>query len=105
MNRRDQTFKPEGFRAAWARWTWNLRAIRDRTGYYTAGERRRAWRDLSHSYVNWHVEGVRDWLRDTFGWRLGIGLDWLPKVIGKSIVGLEIGATVAVIATGVMVVT
>lgn len=96
MTRSEQRFEPEGFRVAWARFRWNIDVIFDRIDYYLPCERRRAWGDLTHSYVNLHVEAVREVRPEP---------EWLPKVLGKGIVGIEIGAIIAFIATAVMVAT
>ena len=61
---------PTGFRFALARLRWNLLYFTDLPA---------ARRDLTHSWVDVHVEGVR-----------ALGLPW-PKVLGKALVAAEIG--------------
>lgn len=84
----------EGFRVAWARWCWNVRTIIDRTDYYTAGERQRAWDDLTHSYVNVHVEAAREFIPDPY-----------CKWVGKGIVATEVGVLVAAIVWPILAMT
>ena len=61
---------PTGFRFALARLRWNLLYFTDLPA---------ARRDLTHSWVDVHVEGVR-----------ALRLPW-PKVLGKALVAAEIG--------------
>lgn len=76
---------PEGLRVAWHRFRWNVTALTDREHYYTSGERKRAWGDLGHSYVNVHVEAAREVIPTPL---------WLPKWLGKALVVAEIAAPI-----------
>lgn len=78
--------QPEGYPVARERLLRNIRLIRHGRGEFPGdGVVKAAWRDLSHSWANVHVE----WARDR-------GLPW-PKVIGKGVVALEIALALAMV--------
>lgn len=97
MSRREQEFHQEGFGPAWVRFRCNVAAITASGGEpWVRSIKSAAWRDLSHSFVNIHVEFVRE--------IVGNRPKWLPKVLGKGVVAAEVAFFVGLIVWPILVV-